>query len=258
MLPSLALAFIAGLLLGSQVPYFPLSVSFALLVVALIGVALERSTLIPARLVSWCYGVLLLGVVYWTIVVGTTVHDPGTARLDEGFLNLSGRIVEPVQQSADRFLIIVKLDESASESWRSQRVRLTWRAPERQVFHGDRIAFRARLRPPTGSLNPGGFDYAAYLERQGIDAVATVTGADAIQVLQSGRTDGWWTVWNQIDRWRGRIRDAAVKTLSQPALGLYLGIVIGDRGYLDGSLRDQFMVTGTVHLLSISGSHLGL
>ena len=29
-------------------------------------------------------------------------------------------------------------------------------------------------------------------------------------------------------------------------------------GYLDPDLRDQFMVTGTVHLLSISGSHLGL
>jgi competence protein ComEC len=258
MLPSLAIACIGGLLLGSQVPYFPLSVFFALLVVALIGVAFERSALIPARLVSWCYGALLLGVVYWTIMVGTAVHDPGAARLDEAMLNLSGRIVAPVQQSADRFLIIVKLDESASESWPSQRVRLTWRAPERQVFHGDRIAFRAHLRPPTGSLNPGGFDYATYLERQGIDAVATVTGADAIQVLQSGRTDGWWTIWNQIDRWRGRIRAAAVQTLSQPALGLYLGIVIGDRGYLDGSLRDQFMVTGTVHLLSISGSHLGL
>lgn len=33
MLPSLARAFIAGLLLGSQVPYFPLSVSVALFVV---------------------------------------------------------------------------------------------------------------------------------------------------------------------------------------------------------------------------------
>lgn len=41
-------------------------------------------------------------------------------------------------------------------------------------------------------------------------------------------------------------------------MGLYLGIIIGDRGYLDPDLRDQFMATGTVHLLSISGSHLGL
>ena len=35
-------------------------------------------------------------------------------------------------------------------------------------------------------------------------------------------------------------------------------MIIGERGYLDQELQDWFMVTGTVHLLSISGSHLGL
>jgi competence protein ComEC len=258
MLPSLALAFIAGLLLGSQIPYFPLSTSFGLLVVALVCVALERFALLPVRRVTWCYGLLLTGVVYWTIMVGPAVRDHGTTQVDEVVLDLSGRIVAPVQQSTDRLLMVVKLDEVSPESWSSKHVRLTWRAPERQVFHGDRISFRARLRPPTGSLNPGGFDYVAYLERQGIDAVATVTGPDAIRLLQSGRADEWWAIWNEIDRWRAHIRTAALQTLSQPALGLYLGIVIGDRGYLDGSIRDDFMVTGTIHLLSISGSHLGL
>jgi len=107
-------------------------------------------------------------------------------------------------------------------------------------------------------LNPGGFDYAVYLERQGIDAIATVTGAEAVQFLESGRAHNWWVIWNQFDRWRASIRLAALQTLSQPALGLSLGIIIGDRGYLDPDLRDQFMVTGTVHLLSISWRHLGL
>ena len=43
------------------------------------------------------------------------------------------------------------------------------------------------LRRPSGSLNPGGFNYAVYLERQGIDAIATVTGSEAVQFLESGR-----------------------------------------------------------------------
>ena len=47
-------------------------------------------------------------------------------------------------------------------------------------------------------------------------------------------------------------------TLSQPTRGLFLGMIIGERGYLEQELQDWFMVTGTVHLLSISGSHLGL
>jgi hypothetical protein len=42
MLPSLALAYIAGLPLGSHIPYFPLSTSLGLLVIAIAGVTLER------------------------------------------------------------------------------------------------------------------------------------------------------------------------------------------------------------------------
>jgi len=170
MLPSLVLAFISGLLLGSQIPYFPRSTSFALLFIALVGVTLERLALVPVRPVTWCYGLLLCGVVYWTSMVGPAVRDPGGAQIDESFAELNGRIDAPVQQSADRSLMIVRLDEVTSKSSSATRVKLTWREPEQQVFHGDRIGFRARLRTPTGSLNPGGFDYAAYLERQGIAA----------------------------------------------------------------------------------------
>src|SRR6185503_12801336 len=125
-------------------------------------------------------------------------------------------------------------------------------------FQGDRVVFRAMLRSPSGSLNPGGFDYGLYLERQGIDAIATVTGSEGVTFLESGRAHAWWAIWNQFDRWRSSIRLAALQAIPQPALGLYVGIIIGDRGYLDPDLRDQFMATGTVHLLSISGSHLGL
>jgi competence protein ComEC len=54
------------------------------------------------------------------------------------------------------------------------------------------------------------------------------------------------------------IQEAAVHTLPQPALGLFLGIIIGERGYIQPELEEWFMATGTIHLLSISGSHLGL
>jgi competence protein ComEC len=107
-------------------------------------------------------------------------------------------------------------------------------------------------------LNPGGFDYAAYVQRQGIDRMTTVTGAQAVRLLDVETTIGLWSVWNRIDHWRASIRAAALSTLSQPTRGLFLGMIIGERGYLDQELQDWFMVTGTVHLLSISGSHLGL
>ena len=258
MLPSLTVAFIAGLLVGSQIPYFPLSASFLLLLTALGAFVLERLNRFSVRQATWLYGALLVGVVYWAVAVNLVAHDPMVDHSSDAMIEVTGRIVAPVQQTPDRLVMIIRSDDPVTASGASRHVRLTWRTPERVFFQGDRVRFRAILRRPSGSLNPGGFDYAVYLERQGIDVIATVTGSEAVQFLESGRAHAWWAIWNQFDRWRGSIRLAAVQTLPQPALGLYVGIIIGDQGYLDPDLRDQFMVTGTVHLLSISGSHLGL
>ena len=258
MLPSLTVAFIAGLLVGSQIPYFPLSASSLLLLMALGAVTLERFNWFSVRQATWLYGALLAGVVYWAVAVNLAAHDPIREYPSNATVEVTGRIVAPVQQASDRLIMIIRSENPIDESGAPRHVRLTWRTPERVFFQGDRVSFRAMLRRPSGSLNPGGFDYAAYLERQGIDAVATVTGSEKVQFLESGRAHPWWAIWNQFDRWRSSIRLAAIQSLPQPALGLYVGIIIGDRGYLDPELRDQFMVTGTVHLLSISGSHLGL
>ena len=258
MLPSLAVAFIAGLLIGSQIPYFPLSTSVLLFLVALGTSVFERLNRVTIRQATWLYGALLGGVVYWAVAVNLVGQDPMVDRVFDSMKEVTGRIVAPVQQVPNRLVMIIRSDDSVVALGAPTHIRLTWRTPERLFFQGDRIRFQSLLRRPSGLLNPGGFDYAVYLERQGIEAVATVTGAEAVQLLESGRAHAWWAIWNQFDRWRSGIRFAALQTLSQPALGLYTGIIIGDRGYLDPDLRDQFMATGTVHLLSISGSHLGL
>jgi competence protein ComEC len=258
MLPSLAVAFIAGLLVGSQVPYFPLSASFLLFIAALGAFVLERLNWFTVCRATSLYGALLGGVIYWSLALNLPAQDPLIDHSYDAVIEITGRIVAPVQQTSDRLVMIIKLDDPDAGLRASRHVRLTWRTPDRLFLEGDRVRFRTMLRRPSGSLNPGGFDYAVYLARQGIDAIANVAGSEAVEFLESGRAHAWWAIWNQFDRWRGGIRLAALQTLPQPALGLYVGIVIGDQGYLDQDLRDEFMVTGTVHLLSISGSHLGL
>ncbi|HEU4685715.1 MAG TPA: DNA internalization-related competence protein ComEC/Rec2 [Nitrospira sp.] len=258
MFPCLVACFIAGLVVGSYVPYFPISVSGLLFLAAIGSVLLERTGKVACRSATAVLLSLLLGIAYWSWSVERTGH--GTGIDDEGpaVQELTGRIIEPVQPAPDRFVLTVRSGEAESEGSAARLIRVTWRLPERALFQGDVIRFQAKLRAPNGSLNPGGFDYVAYLARQGVEAVTTVSGPDAVQLVESGGRDWRWMVWNQFDRWRGSIRLSAIQTIGQPALGIYLGVVLGDRGYLDPELRDAFMVTGTVHLLSISGSHLGL
>ena len=257
MLPSLAASFTAGLALGSYIPYLPLSITVLLLCSA-IGLTFFESRLgFDPRKSTAIFCSLLAGIVYWSILVEGNVKP---AFQEEGAIlhSLTGRVVVPVRQGPDRLIAIVQLDQVPTLPRRPQVIRLTWRNPERLIFQGDRIGVVAKLRPPSGPLNPGRLDYAAYLDRQGIDALATVHGAGAVVLLESGRNNVKWALWNQFDRWRGGVRLAAIQSLSQPALGLFMGIIVGERGFLDQAVRDRFMVTGTVHLLSISGSHIGL
>ncbi|BFU97145.1 MAG: putative Competence protein ComEC/Rec2 related protein [Nitrospira sp.] len=258
MLPALTAALIAGLVLGSVVSYFPLSLSFLLILVAVTASLYSRTDLILRRRTTCLFTAVLAGMVYWSIRVEATTGIDRLSGQGEQAREIAGRIVAPVQQGPDRSVLVVEPDTWAPGNVIPGRIRLTWRGPDRMMFHGDRVRFLVKLRPPQGTLNPGGFDYRAYLERHRIEAVASVAGPEGVVLLESGSTSGWWGVWNRFDRWRGDIRTAGIRSLAQPELGIFLGIVLGDRGYLDDDLRDQFMATGTVHLLSISGSHLGL
>ena len=259
MLPSLCVAFLAGLVAGSFLPFFPVALLFVLLVFILILSAVERAGVIEQpQSCMWC-AALCLGVIYWT---GVTPPISGHARDDlssGSSLEYTGRVVGLVQHAPSRLTMLVEITSNSEAVPLTRRIKLTWRDPGDAVWAGDQIVFRAGLRVPTGSLNPRGFDYASYVERQGIEAVGTVTGPEAVHLLPSAsEVNWWWRGWGHIDRWRGAIREKAIHSLAQPSRGLFLGIVIGERGYVEEDLQEWFMTTGTIHLLSISGSHLGL
>ncbi len=255
MLPSLTAAFLLGLLGGSQLPFFPLFL-FALFIGAALGFGIvERAGYFDTRCTLLLYISLLSGVVYWSVTTPPPYPHPPSSDFHNGLnATITGRVVTPVQYGVGRQTILIETDTIMMTS---RRIRVVWRGADLTLHQGDRIMFQGTLRRPRGVLNPAGFDYAAYIERQGIDLVITVSGPHAITLIEKPLT-GRWSFWSQIDQWRATIRQAAVHTLRQPALGIFLGMIIGERGYLEQEMQEWFMITGTVHLLSISGSHLGL
>lgn len=258
MLPSLCVAFSIGLALGSFLPFFPIVLCSVLLLLIVTLSLLERvGTITSGQSLSWCV-LLCLGVIYWVWMAKPVSRYAAVESSAEVVSDYTGRIIGLVQHAPHRMTMRIRLDASSHEPF-PETIRLTWRDSGEPVFAGDRIAFRAKLRAPTGSLNPRGFDYAAYVELQGIGAIGTVTGSRGVTVAgPMGSWEWWWRGWGQIDRWRGMIRATAMESFMQPVLGFFLGIIIGERGYISDELQEWFMTTGTIHLLSISGSHLGL
>lgn len=250
-----------GVALGSYLIYVPLLVLFCLILAAVILTIGERCGRLTIGDGAILYGALLGGVLLWTLSAWDGSGSLLASLEAQGPVSVRGMVVEPPAHAPNRvalILVVSQVGEGAGSRSLSGRLRVTWREPDRTFLPGDEVSFTARIHPPSGTRNPGGFDYGAYLVRQGIDAVASLSGPGRVSLVAVPPPLSRWTPWRIIEQWRGRIRQAALATLPDPARGIYLGIIIGEQGYLDGDVRDAFMATGTVHILSISGSHLGL
>ena len=118
-----------------------------------------------------------------------------------------------------------------------------------QVRGGECWRFTLRLKTPHGSLNPGGFDYEAWLFRQGVGATATVRSAGRCEA------EGFYPVL--------KLRQRLVRALEawlpgHPANGLIAALVVGDTSALKDADWDVFRLTGTSHLVAISGFNIAI
>lgn len=250
-------AFLLGLLSGSYLSFVPLTVVFILVLLAGALTWCERKALLSRVSGLILYAGLVLGLGYWFLGDWNTDAAELTSYVGSGEVTLSGTVVTPVVHGRDRRTMVVAVQWVQQADTRG-RLRLTWREPDADVFRGDTMTVRTRLRRPFGTRNPGGFDYGAYLRARGIHVVATVKGPNRVRVHPPEAFDvGPW-VWHRIDQWRNQVRQAVTATLQQPALGLFLGTIVGEQRNVPADVRDDFVTTGTVHIISISGSHLGL
>ncbi|MDZ7741709.1 MAG: ComEC/Rec2 family competence protein [Bacteroidota bacterium] len=123
------------------------------------------------------------------------------------------------------------------------------------IQDGDLIAFKANPVRVKNAGNPHEFDYAAYLARKGIYWQAYVKSAN-YQILQRSYTDGLM----QLAR---KTRHYALNVLKNSRLGkdefaLAAAIILGYDEDLDGATRTAFSTAGAMHILCVSGLHVGI
>lgn len=105
------------------------------------------------------------------------------------------------------------------------------------------------LYAPRPAQNPSGFDFAAYLGRQGIFAGLQATAVEAIGLPPPP------LLWQL----RQRIVHAFVRSLGSPEGVLLSAMVLGRRAVdLPHDVRDLFSQAGLAHTLAASGFHLSL
>jgi competence protein ComEC len=128
------------------------------------------------------------------------------------------------------------------------------RRVQREWHYGDRVRFWIRLQAPRDAGNPGGFDYATYLARQEIYAVAYLENDQEVELV--ARSPG--PVRGAIESLRRQIRRFVDRHVPGDEGALMKALVVGDMGAVTKQTRDEFTAAGVNHVLSISGLHVSM
>ncbi len=144
------------------------------------------------------------------------------------------------------------LDVQQMEGQRSVSGLLYVTAPLLQVtgvHSGQTVKVRGTLYAPKAAANPGGFDFQAFLAREG--SFAGLRG-NQVEILQPGPSWGWWWVQEQIVR-------SQMLWLDSPAGPVVSAMVLGSKGVdLPYDVKDQFLQAGLAHALAASGFQTSL
>jgi competence protein ComEC len=128
------------------------------------------------------------------------------------------------------------------------------RQARREWHYNDRVRFWIRPEEPRNSGNPGGFDYATYLARQGIYAIGYLEDDREVELV--ARSVGG--IRNAIESLRREIRRYIDEHVSPDNGALLKALVVGDMGTVTKEMRNEFTAAGVNHVLSISGLHVSM
>jgi competence protein ComEC len=132
-------------------------------------------------------------------------------------------------------------------------------APPSGLLPGDRFLARCILSPVHSYGIPGAFDYRRFLGNRGIWLTGWVSSSSLLHRFNDLPPPSLlMRLRYGPERLRYRIGRFLERELPPRIAGLYKAILIGDRSGVDSSTIERFKDTGTIHLLAISGLHMGL
>jgi len=183
----------------------------------------------------------LLAVVWISIYAQQLLTwEPLNAEQD---LVVRGEIISLVSQNSDWLSMDIRLLRSNSSELLSKNLRITWKkAPKVQL--GEIWEFEIKAKPITSVLNQGGYNQQRALLSRHIVGKGSVKDGRRLSISHSVR--------------------AKIITELMPHLklldggDLILALLLGDKSLIDSQRWHSLRLTGSGHLVAISGLHLSV
>ncbi len=240
----LALAWLAGILLGARLELPAWSLCLALAPLPLLSVPRLRGT---ALMFGLCLLALLGGAVYYE----TSRDLPRLAQYNGREVALRAVVsADPEARDQNTKLRLSATAVNVDGAWTETDGDVIVYAPRYPAYeYGDALELSGELETPAAF---DGFDYAGYLARQDIYSVMFYPETER---TATGRGNA---LLGGIYRARNRLADALGQALPEPQASLAQGILLGLRGNIPPEVSADFQLSGTTHILAISGMNLTL
>jgi competence protein ComEC len=196
---------------------------------------------------------LLAGVCWAFIIADQRLQWQLPLALEQQDISVMGCIVSLPERQAggQRFVMQTRhIDRQAVVT----RILLTWYGREAPCLRiGDEWQFTVRLKRPHGFANPGGFDRETWLFQQGIRATGYVRAQQPYRVVSH---PAWQYPVGRLRQWLAQQIERVLT--GKPLVGFIQALVLGKRDNIDASQWRVLSLTGTSHLMAISGLHISL
>ena len=182
-------------------------------------------------------------------------------------VEIVGEISPAPELAPNRIYLPIEISSLRTDTgeWRaSGRVRVVVRLGDEtsrrdydalNLHFSDHVRIFCSLRSGAAFRNPGVPDFTEIIRSRGYDAIGLVRTPKDIHLLESGSRSGIFALLYRI---RARAIRSLLEGTSQPASGLLVASLLGNRHFIDRRLGEGFREGGTFHLIVISGMHIAL
>ncbi len=118
---------------------------------------------------------------------------------------------------------------------------------------GSYVEITGNILRPRNKRNPGEFDFEYYLNHNQIHALLSIKNASNIKIISYPH----FNLSNTILEIRKRVDNVLAKFHNKNTTALLRGLLLADRSLIDYEIKSEFINSGVVHILAVSGLHVG-
>lgn len=172
-----------------------------------------------------------------------------------------GTITEQPTETAKRIKVFLKIENAFDTTAQFQPLEarvlayLPKDSASRQLQVGHRLVVHTKLAPVQQAMNPYAFNYAQYLAQQRVFYTAFVKETEWKLIGEN---------WHYaLFRYAAQIRQYLLKIYEKQGfanqeLAIVAALTLGDKSQLDPDTKQAFSVSGAMHVLAVSGLHVGI